>query len=194
MERLKQQMKFLIEIDKLKNIFRQSLLADGSRHENDAEHSWHMCMYAMILEEYAPEGTDMLKCIKLMLIHDLVEIYAGDTYLYDENGNRDKEKREKEAAEKLFGMLDKEQGEEIKDMWYEFENCNTKEAYFANVLDRLQPVMLNYMTEGREWHNHGVHKEQVLKRGFRIIEGNSKLSQFYREVIDDAVEKGYLMP
>lgn len=193
MEKLRRQMDFLIEIDKLKGVIRQSLISDGTRHENDAEHSWHMCMYAVVLEEYAPEGTDMLRCLKLMLIHDLVEVYAGDTYLYDEVGYQDKEQREQRAADKLFGILGA-QGEEIKSLWYEFEACETPSAIFANQLDRLQPVMLNYLTKGEMWLEHGVHIAQVLKRGKRLVEGNVKLSKFYQDILKESVEKGYLLP
>lgn len=193
MERLSQQMEFLIEVDKLKEIFRQSLLADSSRHENDAEHSWHMAMMAIILKEYAPEGTDILHSIKMMLIHDLVEIYAGDTYLYDEKGNADKDEREKLAADKIFGLLPKEQGEEIKALWYEFEACETKESGFANTLDRLQPVLLNYLTKGVMWQKHGVSSDMVIKKGYRLMENaDEKIKAYYLKLINESVEKGYL--
>lgn len=193
MERLNQQMEFLIEVDKLKAIFRQSLLADGSRHENDAEHSWHMAMMAIILKEYAPEGTDILHSIKMMLIHDLVEIYAGDTYLYDEKGNADKEEREKLAADKIFGLLPKEQGQEIKALWYEFEACETKESGFANTLDRLQPVLLNYLTKGKMWQKHGVSSDMVIKKGYRLMENaDEKIKAYYLKLINESVENGYL--
>lgn len=193
MERLSQQMEFLIEVDKLKEIFRQSLLADSSRHENDAEHSWHMAMMAIILKEYAPEGTDILHSIKMMLIHDLVEIYAGDTYLYDEKGNADKDEREKLAADKIFGLLPKEQGEEMKALWYEFEACETKESGFANTLDRLQPVLLNYLTKGVMWQKHGVSSDMVIKKGYRLMENaDEKIKAYYLKLINESVEKGYL--
>ena len=162
MDKLKKQMDFLMEIDKLKNIFRQSLLSVDNRRENDAEHSWHLCMYAVVLEEYAPEGTDLLRAIKMMLVHDLVEIYAGDTYLYDVKGNETKAQRESEAAEKLYAILDKEQCEELKGYWLEFERNDTPEAKFANSLDRLQPIMLNYITRGEKWHVNNVTKAQVI--------------------------------
>jgi len=192
MDKLKKQMDFIIEIDKLKSIFRQTLITDGTRFENDAEHSWHMCMIAVILEDYAPKGTDLLKCLKMILIHDLVEIYAGDTYLYDEKGYQDKEIREKEAADKLYNMLD-EKGTELKKLWYEFEENKTKEAIFANSLDRLQPVMLNYMTKGKTWKKHGVKKHQVLSNVNKAMEnGNTELKNYVLNIIEESCKKGYL--
>lgn len=194
MDKLKKQMAFLIEIDKLKSIFRQSILADGSRFENDAEHSWHLCMYAIILEEYAPEGVDMLKVLKMALIHDLVEIYAGDTYLYDVEGNKTKADREMKAADKLYSSLDK-QGAELRALWEEFDLCETPEAKFANCLDRLQPIMLNYLTKGKMWLKNGVHKSDVLKRGYRLVNyGHPAIVEFLNNLLDESVEKGYLLP
>lgn len=194
MDKLKKQMDFLIEIDKLKNIFRQSLVTESERHENDAEHSWHICMFAFILEEYAPEGTDLLRCIKMLLIHDLVEIYAGDTYLYDEKGYLDKQKREQEAAEKLFSVLDESQYSELKSLWYEFEESATKESKFANTMDRIQPVFLNYLSKGKMWKKNGIHKSQVISKG-RIFseDGEPRIKKFMLELIDECVEKGYLL-
>lgn len=194
MDKLKKQMAFLIEIDKLKSIFRQSILADGSRFENDAEHSWHLCMYAIILEEYAPEGVDMLKVLKMALIHDLVEIYAGDTYLYDVEGNKTKADREMKAADKLYSSLDK-QGTELMALWEEFDLCETPEAKFANCLDRLQPIMLNYLTKGKMWLKNGVHKSDVLERGYRLVNyGHPAIVEFLNNLLDESVEKGYLLP
>lgn len=194
MDKLKKQMAFLIEIDKLKSIFRQSILADGSRFENDAEHSWHLCMYAIILEEYAPEGVDMLKVLKMALIHDLVEIYAGDTYLYDVEGNKTKADREMKAADKLYSSLDK-QGAELRALWEEFDLCETPEAKFANCLDRLQPIMLNYLTKGKMWLKNGVHKSDVLERGYRLVNyGHPAIVEFLNNLLDESVEKGYLLP
>lgn len=194
MDKLKKQMAFLVEIDRLKSIFRQSILADGSRFENDAEHSWHLCMYAIILGEYAPEGVDMLKVLKMALIHDLVEIYAGDTYLYDVEGNKTKADRETKAADKLYSSLDK-QGAELRDLWEEFELCETPEAKFANCLDRLQPIMLNYLTKGKMWLKNEVHKSDVLERGYRLVNyGHPAIVEFLNNLLDESVEKGYLLP
>ncbi len=194
MDKLKKQMDFLIEIDKLKSIFRQSRLADDSRFEDDAEHSWHLCMYAIILEEYAPEGIDMLKVLKMALIHDLVEIYAGDTYLYDVEGNKTKADREMKAADKLYSALDK-QGAELRALWEEFDLCESPEAQFANCLDRLQPIMLNYLTKGKMWLKNSVHKSDVLERGYRLVNyGHPKIVEFLNKILDESVEKGYLLP
>lgn len=195
MERLKKQMEFLIEIDKLKNIFRQSLIADKSRNENDAEHSWHMAMYAIILEEYAPKDTDILKVIKMALIHDIIEIYAGDTFLYDEEMIKSKEKREKEAAEKIYSILPKEQGEEIKSLWLEFEQKQTNKAIFCATLDRIQPIILNYLTQGGTWKKYNIKKEMVLKKGYLIFErADERIKKFILDIINESVEKGYLLP
>lgn len=194
MDKLKKQIDFLVEIDKMKGIYRQSLLADGSRHETDAEHSWHLCMYALVLEEYAEPGTDMLKVLKMALVHDLVEIYAGDTYLYDVEGNKTKADREKKAADRLYSMLG-EQGAELRAAWEEFDLCETKEAKFANCFDRLQPIMLNYLTKGEMWLKNGVHKGDVLERGYRLVNyGHPKIVEFLEKLLDECVEKGYLLP
>lgn len=194
MDKLKRQLEFLTEIDKLKSIFRQSLLADGSRHEDDAEHSWHLCMYAVVLEEYAAPDTDMLRVLKMVLVHDLVEIYAGDTYLYDVEGNKTKAAREKAAADKLYSMLD-EQGNSLKALWEEFEDCSTNEAKFANGLDRLQPIMLNYLTQGKMWLKNNVHRSDVWNRAYRLVDyAHPKLVEFLANLLDECVEKGYLLP
>ena len=186
------QMNFLIEINKLKSVFRQSLLPEDGRRENDAEHSWHLCMYAVVLNEYAPASMDLLKCIKMLLIHDIVEIYAGDTYLYAED--KDKQKREEEAANKIYALIDK-QGEELKDLWLEFEKCESDEAIFANTLDRLQPLLLNYLTEGKLWLKNNVHKDQVIDKGkWKTRNVDERIRKFVLDLLDKSVEKGYLLP
>ena len=188
-------MNFIIEIDKLKSVFRQSLLSDGSRHENDAEHSWHLCMLAITLEEYAEAGTDILKCIKMALIHDIVEIYAGDTYLYDEEGNKDKAEREMKSAEKIYGLLAENQKKEFFDLWLEFDAGKTKEAVFANILDRVQPILLNYLTKGKMWLKNNIRKEQVLNKSWRVFkEAHPDISEYMMRIINESVEKGYLLP
>ncbi len=195
MRKIDRQMDFIIEIDKLKNVFRQSLISDGSRHENDAEHSWHLCMLAITLEEYAEEGTDILKCIKMALIHDIVEIYAGDTYLYDEEGNKDKSEREMKSAEKIYGLLDESQKKEFLKLWREFDEGETKEAVFANILDRIQPITLNYLTKGEMWIKNGIRKEQVLNKAWRVFKlAHPDISEYMMRIIDESVKKGYLMP
>ena len=195
MNRFEKQINLIIEIDKLKNVFRQSLVTKSLRNENDAEHSWHLCMMAILLEEYAPYGTDILKSIKMILIHDLVEIYAGDTYLYDEDKNNTKAKREEDAAKKLYGMLDKEQGEYLCKLWHEFDEAKTKEAIFANILDRLQPMLLNYFTDGVAWKKHSISQKQVIEKGNFVFEkANNNIKSLRDEIIKKSVEKGYLLP
>lgn len=195
MDRLKKQMQFLIEIDKLKNIFRQSLISDMSRNENDAEHSWDMAIMCATLEEYAEPNTDMLKVIKMALIHDIIEIYAGDTFLYDEEHNKTKEKREQEACEKIYSLLPNDQKEYFKSLWYEFEKKETKEAIFCSILDRIQPIILNYLTNGGTWKKHKVCKDMVLKKGYLIFEkAHPNLKNYILNIIDESVLKGYLLP
>jgi putative hydrolase of HD superfamily len=190
-ERLIKQIEFLVEIDKLKNIFRQNFLADGSRKENSAEHSWHLALFAMILPEFA-EGIDVLKTMKLLLIHDLVEIYAGDVYCYDERGAEGKFEREKCAAETLFSMLPEDQKEEIMDLWLEFEKGDTKEAYFAALVDRLQPLLLNYHSQGKSWKEHGISVSQVKKRNEIYKSGPQALKELVFNLIEEGAKKGYL--
>lgn len=195
MDELKNCIEFLIETDKLKEIFRQSLLVNSKRNENDAEHSWHLCMFAVVLSDYAPENTDMLKVIKMLLVHDIVEIYAGDTYLYDVEANKTKAAREQAAAEKIYGMLKGEKGEELKALWQEFERCDTGESQFANCLDRLQPVLLNYLSKGEKWLENRVHRDDVKERAYRLMNyGNPKIVELFTKILDDSVEKGYLLP
>ena len=146
-DRLQQQIAFLLEVDKLKQIFRQTYLLDETRKENDAEHSWHFAMFALILAEYAPEPVDILKVIKMALVHDLVEIDAGDTFLYDEAGNADKAEREAKAADRIFALLPEEQGGELRTLWEEFEEKKTPEAKFAGAMDRFQPFLHNCNTQ-----------------------------------------------
>ncbi|HEU5140071.1 MAG TPA: HD domain-containing protein [Bacillales bacterium] len=191
--RFKKQLDFIIEIDKLKNIYRQTILIDGSRRENDAEHSWHLAMMVMLLSDHANErGLDLLHSMKMVLIHDLVEIDAGDTFAYDEKGYEDKDEREQKAADRLFGLLPEEQGREIYGLWREFEERTTPEARFAAALDRFQPLLHNYYTEGASWKKHGITSNQVLERNKQIAEGSKDLWAFAEDLIRDAVEKGYL--
>lgn len=191
-ERLKKQMEFVLELDKLKHVMRQSYVADGSRHENDTEHSWHLALMAMILSEYANEKVDMLRVIKMVLIHDAVEIDAGDTYAYDIAGNATKRQWEVAAAERIFNILPKDQAEEMRNLWEEFEACNTPEAKFANVLDRVQPVMLNDITGGRAWREHDVAVSQVMERNKKTKAGSEELWEYVKDIIDKNEEIGNL--
>lgn len=191
--RLAQQIQFVIEIDKLKNILRQTLLTDESRRENSAEHSWHLAMMAILLAEYAPStDVDLLRVIKMLLIHDLVEIDAGDTFCYDLQANQNKALREVQAANRLFGMLPEEQGIELRELWQEFETQQTTEAQFAAALDRLQPLLHNQQTRGGTWRLHGISRQQVLQRMSPVKDGTPALWQLVEQAIEDAVAAGYL--
>lgn len=193
MERLKKQMEFILELDKLKKIQRQTYLRDESRQENDAEHSWHLALMAILLSEYANEPVDTLKVIEMVLIHDAVEIDAGDTYAYDEKGNESKREREEKAANRIFSILPKEQGEELMKLWLEFEEGISSEARFANVLDKIQPMMLNDATNGRAWREHHVKETQIRKRHEATPQGSLKLWEYVDELIKRNVEKGNII-
>jgi len=192
-KRLEKQMKFLLEVDKAKGIFRNNYLADGSRKENDAEHSWHLALMVMLLSEYmGKDDFDILKAMKMVLIHDLVEIYAGDAYCYDEKANIGKLERETEAAGRLFGLLPDDQEEEFRGLWMEFEEKQSKEAVFAAMADRLQPLSLNYASEGKSWIEHDISGAKVKERNRLFDNGPELLRDYVANMIDDAVEKGYL--
>ena len=181
MERLQKQMEFIQEVDKLKKIGRQSYLTDSSRKENDAEHSWHLALMSLLLSEYAPKEVDVLRVISMVLIHDLVEIDAGDTYAYDTEGNKTKRAREEQAADRIFNILPEEQAKKIRDLWEEFEANETPEANFANALDRTQPIMLNHASEGKAWAEHGVKLSQIMERNVNIPKGAPKLWDYVHE-------------
>ncbi|MCX7774142.1 MAG: HD domain-containing protein [Clostridia bacterium] len=192
-ERLKKQMQFIAEADKIKNVFRMTKIHDGSRRENDAEHSWHLALMAFLLSEHSKEADiDLLKVIKMCIIHDLVEIDAGDTFCYDAVGNMDKLEREKKAAKRLFGMLPEDQGKEMVALWEEFDAMETKEAKYAAALDRVQPVMLNYLNQGGTWLEHQITKDRVVKRNKPIDEGAPALWEYASGLIDEAAAKGYV--
>ena len=169
-------MQFIIEIDKVKFVMRQNYLTDGSRRENDSEHSWHLAMMVVILSEYF-KGADILKTVKMVLIHDLVEIYAGDTFAYDEQGYLDKDEREQAAADKLFALLPQDQAAEYRGLWDEFERMDTDEAIFAAAVDRIQPLLMNSESKGKMWKQHKVTKEMVMKR----IEDAASKHYFYED-------------
>jgi putative hydrolase of HD superfamily len=190
--RFEKQLEFVRAVDKLKLIGRQTLLMDGSRYENDAEHSWHLSLMALILSEYANEAIDILKVLTMVVVHDLVEIHAGDTFCYDVEKNRDKAEREKVAAEKVFGLLPDDQGESLKRVWQEFEARESPESRFAAALDRLQPLMHNYATDGAAWKKHGVKRSMVEERNAHIRDGSEKLWEEFRNIVESATEKGFL--
>lgn len=190
-ERLEKQFAFCREIDREKQIGRQTYLADGSRKENDAEHAWHMAVMTLLLSEYSNEEIDVLRTISLLLIHDLVEIYAGDTYAYDEVGKQSQREREEQAADRLFDMLPEDQGQYMRELWEEFEAEETGEAKFAHTMDHLQPLMLNDASEGRSWQEHGVCLSQVLRRNERTADGSETLWNYANErFIEPNVEQG----
>ncbi|MFP4105302.1 MAG: HD domain-containing protein [Phycisphaerae bacterium] len=191
-DRFEKQIAFVREIDKVKEVFRQTYLLDKSRKENDAEHSWHLAMMAILLAEYASAEVDLLKVLRMVLLHDLVEIDAGDTFAYDEQAYKDKDEREKKAADRIFGMLPGEQAHQFRELWDEFEGRTSCEAKFAAALDRLQPLMHNYFTQGAAWREHDVPASLVRKRNAHISEGAPKLWEFAEYIIDDSVQKGYL--
>lgn len=184
MTRLEQQMNFILEIDKLKYIQRQTYLHDGTRKENDAEHSYHLALMAVVLSEYANADIDVLKVMTMVLIHDLIEIDAGDTYAYDTEGNKTKRERELKAAERIFPLLPPDQAEYFRALWEEFEEAKTPEALFALTLDKVQPTMLNDAAGGKAWSEHGVKLSQILKRNEKTEAGSKELwSHAYQNYI-----------
>ncbi|MCG8349631.1 MAG: HD domain-containing protein [Chloroflexales bacterium] len=192
--RLRQQIDFIIEIDKLKSVMRRTYLADGSRRENSAEHSWQLAMMAVVLAEHANVPIDLLRVIKMVLVHDIVEIDAGDTYIYDTQGALDKAQREQQAADRIFALLPAEQARELHSLWEEFEARETPDARFAAAMDRLMPLLHNYVTAGRSWQEHGITSNQVLTNNARIDEGSETLWELAASLIADSVAKGYLAP
>lgn len=190
MTRLEQQLAFIIEIDKVKNVFRQTFLADKNRKENDAEHSWHIAIMALLLKEYAEEEVDVLKVMTMVLIHDLVEIDAGDTYAYDTAGAATKREREIKAANRIFGMLPEDQGAYFRALWDEFEEYETADAKYAHLLDNLQPLLLNDAAEGISWREHGVKKSQIYKRNERIEETSKVIWSKMQELVEKNIACG----
>ena len=212
-ERLKKQLEFLLTLDKLKNVYRQTYilcddLPQGSkefddnfkekkplpRRENDAEHSFSLAIAAAVLAEYSNEPVDVAKVMKMVLVHDAVEIYAGDTYCYDDEGAKTKEAREKAAAEKIFGTLPEDQAAEYRALWDEFERNDTPEARFSNAMDRIQPLLLNYSREGYSWKEHGVNSSQVRKRFDKVKDGSEELGRMVDDLLEKAIENGFLIP
>ena len=192
-ERLKKQLDFVLEIDKVKNIYRQTYLADGNRKENAAEHSWHLALMAVLLSEYSNEPVDLSRVVPMVLAHDLVEIDAGDTYAYDAAGAATKEERETKAADRIYGLLPEDQGKWLRELWDEFEACETPEAKFAHVLDNCQPLFLNDASDGRSWTEHGVKKSQIYKRNRRTGEGSREIWEYMQELIDKHIRLGHVI-
>lgn len=189
--RLEQQMAFVLEVDRLKNVERRTLIVDGTRRENSAEHSWHIALMALLLAEHAdhPDQLDLLKVVKMLLVHDIIEIDAGDVFAYDDDDER--EEREEKAARRLFGLLPGDQGEELYKLWREFEERQTPEACYAASLDRLLPLAQNYLTGGYTWVKYHIPEEKVRKRNQVISDSSQVLWQYGQRIIDQAREKGY---
>ena len=189
-QRLKQQMDFLLEVDKEKNIFRQTHLSGGGRAENDAEHAWHMALMIYLLREYANQDFDPLKAMAMALLHDVVEIDAGDTYAYDDAGLATQQEREAKAARRIFGLLPQDQRDEMLALFREFEDYETPEARFAHVLDNLQPLMLNHANNGGDWRAHQVKKSQIYKRNAKTAAGSQTLWAYMEDMVAENVKKG----
>ena len=193
MERLKRQMEFIVEADKVKNIFRQTYLADRKRKENDAEHSWHLALMAVLLKEYSNEEADLSRVIPMVLIHDLVEIDAGDTYAYDAAGTATQKERENKAADRIFSMLPADQGEWLRELWDEFEAYTTPDAKFAHLLDNFQPLLLNDASNGLSWTEHQVKKSQIYRRNQHLPETSEVIWEYMKSLIDKHVELGHII-
>ena len=191
-ERLKKQLDFALEIDKEKNIFRQTHLSGYGRNENDAEHAWHMAIMAYLLREYSNEPVDITRVMLMCLIHDVVEIDAGDTYAYDEEGKKTQKAREEAAKERIYSLLPEDQKEELAAIFDEFEESKTPESKFAHAMDNLQPLMLNNSNDGGDWREHGVSAKQVYGRQSRTKEGSEKLYEVTDQIIKKHREKGNL--
>jgi putative hydrolase of HD superfamily len=191
-DRLDQQIEFVLELDRLKTVIRRTPLLDGSRRETDAEHSWHVAMMAVLLAEYADEDVDIGRVVRMLLIHDIVEIDAGDTFIYDDEAVAMQGQRQETAADRLFAMLPVEQGRELRALWEEFEAQESADARFAKAMDRLQPLLHNYFTRGGTWREPGVTADRVHERKRLIGRGSSHLWAYARTLLDDAVESGFL--
>jgi putative hydrolases of HD superfamily len=193
-DRLRQQLAFIAEVDRLKRVLRRNYLVGGERRENTGEHSWHVTLAAMILSEYSDEPVDIGHVIKMLLVHDIVEIDAGDTFAYDTAGHRDKDEREQRAADRIFGLLPDDQRAELRALWDEFEALETPEARFARAVDIFMPMFHNTSSEGRGWRENGVTSEQIFNRQQQIGAASDVLRQQARAIVAEAVERGYLKP
>lgn len=191
-QRIEKQLAFLVEADRVKTVLRRTLLADGSRFENDAEHSWHLCLCALLLREYAPQPIDMARVLAMVTIHDLIEIEAGDTYCYDAEKVLGQHEREEAAADLIFSRLPADQKESLRALWEEFEEKSTNESRFANALDRIQPLLNNYQTHGTTWRQGGVTRSMVYARMDPIRTGMPRLWEEVCRIIEECVQKGFL--
>ena len=192
MMRINKQIEFIKEIDKLKEIYRQSYLLSQTRNENTAEHCWHISMMALLLADYANSPVDLLRVVEMLLVHDIVEIDAGDTFCYDATGNADKDQREQKAANRIFNILPTDQANRLMQLWREYEIQETPESKFANALDRFMPLLHNLNTSGKSWKEHGITKKQVIRRNKPIADGSDDLWQYAMHHISKAVADGIL--
>lgn len=190
--RIMKDIEFIVELDRMKTILRQTSLITEDRREDDAQHSWHIAVMAMVLSDYANEEINVNRVIKMLLIHDLVELYAGDTFCYDEEGNKDKRQRELEAAEKIFGMLEPGKAAEFRGLWDEFEEMETPEALFAASMDRLQPMLNNYYNGGGTWRKRGVPQSDIYKRISPVKDSSDELWKFVEHMLEDAYDRGMI--
>jgi putative hydrolase of HD superfamily len=194
-ERLRRQIGFITEVDKLKEIFRQTLVTQSRRSENSAEHSWHFALMIIVLAEHSNhQPLDVLRVLKMVLIHDLVEIDAGDTFAYDTKNMADQHEREAKAATRIFGLLPPDQTAEFRALWDEFEERKTPEARFAAACDRFHPMLLNCLTEGHAWQKHGITQDRVLARNAHVAEGSQVIWEYAVRMINEAVVTGHLAP
>ncbi|MCR5082281.1 MAG: HD domain-containing protein [Parasporobacterium sp.] len=191
-ERLKKQIDFILEIDKEKNILRQTHLSNNGRRENDSEHAWHMAIMAYLLKEYSNEEIDITKTILMCLIHDVVEIDAGDTYAYDEDAKKTQKMREDAAKERIYNLLPKDQAEELIAIFDEFEAAMSPEARFAHAMDNFQPLLLNNSNGGGDWKSHGVSKDQVYERQIHTKDGSEYLYEVTDQIIKENIKRGSL--
>lgn len=191
-KRLEDKIDFILTLDQMKQITRQTYLSDGSRKENDAEHSWHLGMMVSLLAEYANEPIQIDRTMTMVLYHDVIEIKAGDTYAYDIEKNKTKKEREIKAADVLYGSLPQPENGYFRELWNEFEEQKTPEAKFANAMDCLQPILLTNRAEGKSWKEHDVEKSQIMGRVERIRPGSEILYQYARQIVENNIKKGYI--
>jgi putative hydrolase of HD superfamily len=193
MERLEKQLALLMELDRLKSVLRRTRVKSADKRlENSAEHSWHVALMAILMEEHANEPVDIARVVKMLLLHDVVEIDAGDTFVYDTAASAEQEEKELKAAQRLFGMLPQEQGEQLFELWTEFESANSADAKFAKALDRIIPMLLNYHNQGQSWQEHGVTREQALTVNQKIQFGSEALWDKAKQIIEEATTNGWL--
>lgn len=189
-KRIEKQIDFILEVDKEKNIIRQTHLSENGRRENDAEHAWHIAIMVYLLKEYANEEFDVAKAMMMALIHDIVEIDAGDTYAYDSKGLETQKMREEQAAERIFGLLPGDQGEELKNLFKEFEKSETPEARFVRAMDNFQPLLLNNSNDGRDWREHEIGRNQIMKRHIKTKLGSNIIWECAMKIIEENVRNG----